>query len=219
MLLRAAPTFPLSFLAQVGKTSLIMALVGEEFPEEVSAELQGGAGTAVSGCGPRRLEAERCFLRAPTHAASPFECCSSGASFPAAPSGALQPHRSTATEPMEGAGPRLPFCVAGAGPGTEQGCHCGLQPAYTCPSGPLAVWLAVPSQLGCRRGTALFHQQPARRQIVLNGKHKLAGEQLVSSTFLFHSKAQAISLACLQLPGAQAGARGALEGLVWGWQL
>lgn len=30
------PTSSLSFLAQVGKTSLIMALVGEEFPEEVS---------------------------------------------------------------------------------------------------------------------------------------------------------------------------------------
>lgn len=32
---RPAPTSSLSFLAQVGKTSLIMALVGEEFPEEV----------------------------------------------------------------------------------------------------------------------------------------------------------------------------------------
>lgn len=31
-------TSSLYFLAQVGKTSLIMALVGEEFPEEVSGE-------------------------------------------------------------------------------------------------------------------------------------------------------------------------------------
>lgn len=31
-------TSSLYFLAQVGKTSLIMALVGEEFPEEVSEE-------------------------------------------------------------------------------------------------------------------------------------------------------------------------------------
>lgn len=97
--LRAAPTFPLSFLAQVGKTSLIMALVGEEFPEEVSAELQGGAGTAVSGCSPRRLEAERCFLCALIHAASRF-----GASFPAAPSGALQPHSVLQQSPWKGPG-------------------------------------------------------------------------------------------------------------------
>ena len=112
--LRAVPTFPLSFLAQVGKTSLIMALVGEEFPEEVSAELQGSAGTAVSSCSPGRLEAERCFLRA----ASPFARCSFGASFPAAPSGALQPHCSTAAKPVEGAEPPLPSCVAAAGLGT-----------------------------------------------------------------------------------------------------
>lgn len=42
------PAFCLSLLAQVGKTSLIMALVGEEFPEEVS----GSGGTLCPGWRP-----------------------------------------------------------------------------------------------------------------------------------------------------------------------
>lgn len=74
---------------------------------------------------------------------------------------------------------------------SEQGCHCSLQPAHTCPSGPPAVWLAVLSQLACRRGIALPGSVcpappvvSARRQIALTAKHKLAGGQLVSSTFL-----------------------------------
>lgn len=186
--LRAVPTFPLSFLAQVGKTSLIMALVGEEFPEEVSAELQGSAGTAVSSCSPGRLEAERCFLRA----ASPFARCSFGASFPAAPSGgfaASLQHRSRA----RGRGRAAPAFLRGCSRAwhSEQGCHCSLQSAHTCPSGPPAVWLAVLSQLACRRGIALPGSVcpappvvSAHRQIALTAKHKLAGGQLVSSTFL-----------------------------------